>query len=108
MSTGPRGGPPVPSMSVAPRMAIVLYGPKPSPEARFGAGFSGSRCSAAAGEFCVGVCARVARPDASATRQRTDRAIDSLTRRVWNIGDLLIADPKGPHDEWNCLPTRVL
>src|SRR5207247_2156656 len=45
MSTGPRGGPPVPSINVAPRITIVLNGPTPSPGARLGAGVRGSRCT---------------------------------------------------------------
>ncbi len=40
MSTGPMGGEPVPSMSVAPRMISRSNGPSPSPAGRSGAGWT--------------------------------------------------------------------
>ncbi len=45
-SIGPAGGAPVPSISMTPRMTIVLNGPLPSSGRRSGAPFNPSRCGA--------------------------------------------------------------
>src|SRR5262245_8922621 len=68
MSTGPRGGPPVPSISMAPRTTIVLKGPAPSPAPRFGAGVSVSRWSGCSASGCAGFWAALFPPGAPATR----------------------------------------
>src|SRR5262245_66302073 len=58
MSTGPCGGAPVPSISMAPRMTRILNGPLPSSGPRFGAGLIGGGGSCA-GAILIAPKARV-------------------------------------------------